>query len=120
MNGGDDTGARRLRLLEPGSLLAGSLVRHFLQERFALRELSPGERVGVYRIERTYGAFYRVIPLPDGAMTDRATATFRDGVLEIRMPAPPEQVSRGRRLEVSRGDTTGGTSGQPASEVNRS
>jgi HSP20 family molecular chaperone IbpA len=62
----------------------------------------------------------RVIPLPDGAMTDRATATFRDGVLEIRMPAPPEQVSRGRRLEVSRAeDTTGGTSGQQASETNR-
>jgi HSP20 family protein len=78
------------------------------------------DRGGVYRIERRYGAFYRVIPLPDGAMTDRATATFKDGVLEIRMPAPPEQVSRGRRVEVSRGDTAGGTSGQPASEANRS
>jgi len=86
-------------------------------ERQQEREEDQG---GVYRIERTYGAFYRVIPLPDGAMTDRATATFRDGVLEIRMPAPPEQVSRGRRLEVARGDRTGGTSGQPASEANRS
>jgi HSP20 family protein len=86
-------------------------------ERQQEREEDQG---GVYRIERTYGAFYRVIPLPDGAMTDRATAMFKDGVLEIRMPAPPEQVSRGRRLEVSRGDTTGGTSGQPASEANRS
>lgn len=86
-------------------------------ERQQEREEDQG---GVYRIERTYGAFYRVIPLPDGAMTDRATATFRDGVLEIRMPAPPQQVSRGRRLEVSRGDTTSGTSGQPASEANRS
>jgi len=79
------------------------------------------DRGGVYRIERTYGAFYRVIPLPDGAMADRAAATFRDGVLEIRMPAPPEQVSRGRRLEVSRGkDTTGGKAGQQASGTNRS
>jgi HSP20 family protein len=60
----------------------------------------------VYRFERTYGAFYREIPLPEGAMTDQATATFNDGVLEIRMPAPPDQVSRGRRLEVSRGDET--------------
>jgi HSP20 family molecular chaperone IbpA len=58
----------------------------------------------VYRVERTYGAFYREIPLPPGAMTDQATATFNDGVLEIKMPAPPEQVSRGRRVEVSRGD----------------
>jgi HSP20 family protein len=69
------------------------------------RQEREEEHGGVYRIERSYGAFHRVVPLPDGAITDRANATFRDGVLEIRMPAPPEQVSRGRRLEVSRGDT---------------
>jgi HSP20 family protein len=57
---------------------------------------------GVYRYERTYGAFYREIPLPEGAIVDRAKATFKDGVLEITVPAPPEQVSRGRRLEISR------------------
>jgi HSP20 family protein len=56
---------------------------------------------GVYRYERTYGAFYREIPLPDGAIVDRAKAAFKDGVLEITVPAPPEQVSRGRRLEIS-------------------
>jgi HSP20 family molecular chaperone IbpA len=33
-------------------------------------------------------------------MADQAKATFKDGVLEIRMPAPPEQVTRGRRLEI--------------------
>jgi len=58
------------------------------------------ERGGVYRSERSYGSFYRMIPLPEGAITDQAKATFRDGVLEIRMPAPPEQVTRGRRLEI--------------------
>ena len=64
--------------------------------------LAREERNGVYRIERSYGSFYRVVPLPDGAMTDQANATFKDGVLEIKMPAPPEQVSRGRRLQISR------------------
>jgi HSP20 family protein len=59
---------------------------------------------GVYRVERSYGAFYRVIPLPEGAIVDQANATFRDGVLEITIPAPPEQVSRGRRLQVSQGE----------------
>ena len=34
---------------------------------------------------------------------DAAKATFTDGVLEIRMPAPPEQVTRGRRLEIKEG-----------------
>ena len=61
------------------------------------------ERGGVYRSERSYGSFYRVIPLPDGAIPDQAKATFKDGVLEIRMPAPPDQVTRGRRLDIKEG-----------------
>jgi HSP20 family molecular chaperone IbpA len=43
-------------------------------------------------------------------MADQAKATFRDGVLEVTMPAPPDQVRRGRRLEIMEaapGDTPG-------------
>jgi HSP20 family protein len=59
------------------------------------------ERGGVYRSERAYGSFCRTIPLPEGAIADQAKATFDHGVLEIRMPAPPEQVTRGRRLQIT-------------------
>jgi HSP20 family protein len=59
------------------------------------------EREGVYRSERSYGSFRRVIPVPEGTITDQAKASFKDGVLEITVPAPPEQVRRGRRLEIS-------------------
>jgi HSP20 family protein len=59
------------------------------------------EREGLYHSERSYGSFYRLIPLPDGAITDQAKAKFKDGVLEITMPAPPEHVRRGRRLEIT-------------------
>jgi HSP20 family protein len=62
------------------------------------------DRGGIYRRERSYGTFYRAIPLPDGAIADQAKATFKNGVLEVRMPAPPEQVTRGRRLEITEGD----------------
>ena len=61
------------------------------------------ERSGFYRSERSYGSFYRTIPLPEGVMVDQAKASFTDGVLEITMPAPPEQVTRGRRLEIREG-----------------
>jgi HSP20 family protein len=44
-----------------------------------------------------------VIPLPEGTIADQAKATFDNGVLEIKMPAPPEQVRRGRRLEIAEG-----------------
>ena len=66
------------------------------------------EREGVYRSERSYGRFYRTIPLPEGLIADQAKATFRNGVLEIIVPAPPEQARRGRRLEISEGESSGG------------
>jgi HSP20 family protein len=63
------------------------------------------EREGFYHSERSYGSFYRTIPLPDGVIADSAEATFKDGVLEVRLQAPPNEVTRGRRVEISEGST---------------
>jgi HSP20 family protein len=52
-----------------------------------------------YRSERSYGSFYRQIPLPEGAITEKALATFRNGVLEITMPAAKVEPSS-RKLEI--------------------
>jgi HSP20 family protein len=57
------------------------------------------ERDGVYRFERSYGTFYRTIPLPAGTVTDQAKASLKDGVLEIRMPAAPD--AKGRPVEIA-------------------
>jgi HSP20 family protein len=65
------------------------------------RHESEEEREGLYRSERIYGSFYRMIPLPEGAITEQAKANFRDGVLEITMPVPPK--SKGRRVEIGEG-----------------
>lgn len=70
------------------------------------RKDQESERGGVYRSERSYGSFSRSIRLPEGAIADQAKATFKDGVLEIRLPAPPEQVTRGRRLDIKEGSDT--------------
>jgi len=67
------------------------------------RQEHEEDRAGVYRSERSYGSFCRVVPLPPGAMGDQAKANFKNGVLEITMPAPPEQVTRGRRLDITEG-----------------
>jgi len=40
----------------------------------------------VHVVERVYGKFERVIPLPTDVDPDKAKATFKDGVLEIRFP----------------------------------
>jgi HSP20 family protein len=65
------------------------------------RQEHKEEHEGIYRSERSYGAFHRVIPLPPGTISDQAKATFRDGVLEVTMPAPPESARHGRRLEIA-------------------
>ena len=67
------------------------------------KEEKDEKREGFYRSERSYGSFWRVIPLPEGAIGEQAKASFHDGVLEIRMPAPPASASKGRRLEISEG-----------------
>src|SRR5262249_29615588 len=55
------------------------------------------EREGHAYSECTYGSFYRAIPLPEGADASKATAEFRNGVLEIAMPASTPQA---RSVEI--------------------
>lgn len=54
---------------------------------------------GYYRTERKYGKFFRQIPLPEGAKTDTATATFNEGVLEIALQVPERELLA-RRVEI--------------------
>ena len=58
------------------------------------------QREGFYRSERSYGSFYRVIPLPDGTDESQVNAAFRDGVLEITLPRPAERRPASRRVEI--------------------
>jgi HSP20 family protein len=62
-------------------------------------EKEQGE--GYYRSERSYGKFYRTLPLPDGVDAEDASATFRNGVLEVTMPAPKRTERKSRRLEIA-------------------
>jgi len=79
---------------------------------------------GVHRTERQYGRFYRAIPLPEGVNADQANAQFRDGVLEVTVPLPEQQMRR-RTIPISGGGgsasqntvpTSRGTEGPPSSE----
>lgn len=54
---------------------------------------------GWHRTERSYGRFYRMIPLPEGAQTDQAKAEFKDGVLQVRVPISEHQ-RRSRQIPI--------------------
>ncbi len=68
------------------------------------RQEREENRGGVYHSERSYGTFYRSIPLPEGVISESAEATFNNGVLEITLQAPPSGVAKGRRLEIKDAD----------------
>ena len=67
------------------------------------KEEKEEKREGYYRSERSYGTFYRQIPLPEGAKTDTATAEFKDGVLEVTLQAPAREPQK-RLLEIKQGE----------------
>jgi len=65
---------------------------------------------GGYRIrERTLGRIERVIPLQTAGLdADSATASFRNGLLTIRIPKRPEARTEARRIRVDAGQQSSG------------
>ena len=60
-------------------------------ERQSVEEVSEDR---YYRFERRFGTFSRTVGLPQGIEEDKITASYRDGVLDIRVPKPEEQKPR--------------------------
>lgn len=48
------------------------------------------EKKDYHRVERSYGSFTRSFRLPDNVNGDKAKASFKDGVLEVRVPKTKE------------------------------
>lgn len=61
------------------------------------------EKKGYYLSERSYGVIYRTIPLPPGVDSEKAQASFKNGVLTIRLPQTPEAKAKVKRIDVKSG-----------------
>jgi HSP20 family protein len=53
-----------------------------------------------YRSERSFGSFYRRIPLPSGVAHEQIQATLNDGVLEVSIPKPAEAKAEAKKIPV--------------------
>ena len=56
---------------------------------------------GYYPLERVYGKFERSMPLPVAVQVDKVKATYRDGVLEIRLPKVEEVKPNEIKIDVA-------------------
>jgi HSP20 family protein len=55
---------------------------------------------GYHRWERSYGRFYRAIPLPQGANTDQIKAELKDGLLKVSIPVP-DAAKKAKQIPVA-------------------
>jgi HSP20 family protein len=59
-----------------------------LQIKAERRVEEKTQEKGFTRREMRYGTFSRLLPLPDGVTESDITATYKDGILEVRVPLP--------------------------------
>ncbi len=77
--------------LDQGNLIIGG-------ERKAESEIKKED---YHRIERSYGSFYRRLPLSAEVKTDQIKATFQDGVLEVRIPKPMQEKPQPHKIAIT-------------------
>jgi HSP20 family protein len=53
-----------------------------------------------YRMERTYGTYYRRVPVPFEVAPEQVQATVTDGVLEIRIAKPTETKPETKKIAI--------------------
>lgn len=61
------------------------------------------EKDNVYREEREYGSFCRVVPLPKGVKAGDVKASFTNGVLEVFVPIPAAAETAAQKIAVTDG-----------------
>ena len=76
-----------------------------LHVRAHREQRSEDKRGESYRSEFHYGSVQRNVQLPEGVTADDIKASYKDGILEVRvpMPAPAENAPVPTKIEVTRG-----------------
>lgn len=64
------------------------------------REEKDRESGNYHVIERSWGSFRRSVRLPAEVDRDAVSATFKDGVLEVKLPKTEKEQKRTRKIEV--------------------
>jgi HSP20 family protein len=58
------------------------------------------EKKDFYRVERSFGSFSRTLRLPADTQTDKAKASFKDGILEVRIPKSAAARKKVKKITV--------------------
>jgi HSP20 family protein len=67
------------------------------------KEEQNEEKGDCWHHERSYGYFERTVQLPQAVDTDKASAKFKNGVLNVTIPKKPGAQSARKRIELTAG-----------------
>ena len=89
--------------IDPDKDVEISVANGVLHIRAERQEKSEEKKKDSYRSEFRYGSFARNISLPAGATESDVSASYTDGVLEIRVPVGKDEGPEVVKVPVSRG-----------------
>jgi HSP20 family protein len=102
-DGGDLVVRSELPGIDPEKDAELTVSNGMLHIRAERQEESEDKGKEGYWSEFRYGAFSRTLPLPEGVNPDDIKASYRDGVLEVRVPVPTETKESVSSIPVTRG-----------------
>jgi HSP20 family protein len=76
------------------------LVNGSLTIRGEKQEEKEEKKQDYYLHERHFGSFERRFAVPEGVNTDKIEASFKKGVLTVRLPKKPEAIKPEKKIEV--------------------
>lgn len=79
-----------------------SISRNALILRGEKSEEEEEKGRNMYRMERKYGSFHREIPLPADVIADKAEASFKKGVLMVRLPKSKEAQKESKKIKINK------------------
>jgi HSP20 family protein len=90
VDGGECVIRAELPGIDPDKDVEITVTDEILEVKAHREERKEEERPDSYRSEFRYGSLHRVIRLPKGVKESDIKATYKDGILEIRVPVADE------------------------------
>jgi len=77
-----------------------NLTDHMLTIKGEKKKEEEVKKENYYRAERSYGSFVRTLELPKEVHADKVKATFKNGVLEVRLPKTEQAKAKEIKVKV--------------------
>ena len=76
------------------------LTDHMLTIKGEKKKAEEVKEENYYRSERSYGSFIRTLELPADVHADKVKASFKNGILEVRLPKTEEAKTKEIKVKV--------------------